>query len=233
MGVIWIDSGRFAAVGGPSDPYRNNRSLILHFDGSIVVDTSPRPKTVTVRSTAALTTSFSKFGGSSMNFPGTTAAYLSVSSDTDFQFGTGNFTVEAWLRQTAAVNFSAVFEIGNHLTASGIVFLAGNSSGPYAAYSSSFSAGDGSARTLNVFEHVAWVRDGNSLLIYRNKTILTTRSFTNNLTDNSQVSIGFAPVGGGISGAYVYTGQMDELIVTKGVALQPSEFSFAAPVPDA
>jgi hypothetical protein len=166
-----------------------------------------------------------------MNFPGTTAAYLSVPSDTDFQFGTGNFTVEAWLRQTAAANYSTVLEIGNHLNASGIVFLAGNIATPYAAYSDGIFAGDGSARTLNAFEHIAWVRNGNSLLIYRNKTLLVTRTFTNNLSDTSHISIGF--IASFVSPAYVYTGQMDELIVTKGVALQPDEFAFSAPVPDA
>lgn len=226
-----------AARSGQGDPYRANRSLILHFDGGSVVDTSPRPKTITVRSTAALTTQFSQFGGSSMSFPGTATSYLSVSPDPDFAFGAGNFTVEAWLRQTAAVDYTSVLEIGNHLSTGGIVLLAGSNSavGTYGAYAGGFFAGDASARTLNAFQHIAWVRNGNSLLIYRNQTLLATRSFTVNLTDTSQVSIGYAPLGstGGGAQAYVYTGQIDELIVTKGIALQPSEFALGAPVADA
>jgi hypothetical protein len=130
--------------------------------------------------------------------------------------------------------YTAVLEIGNHLNNTGIVFLAGSDSAyqPYGVYSGAFFASDNSAKTMNAFQHVAWVRSGNSLLFYRNQTLLATRSFTNNLTNISSVSIGVTLSGSPLSN-YVYTGQMDELIVTKGVALAPSEFAYAAALPDA
>ena len=225
---------RRAAPAGSTDPYRAQRSLILHFDGSSIVDTSPRPKTITVRSGVALTTSFSKFGGSSVGFAGSTTAYLSTGSHSDFAFGTGNFTVEAWLRQTTDAQYSTFIEIGNHINNTGIAFLAGNNTsvGTYGAYSGGFYAGDGVARTFNSLQHVAWVRSSNSLLIYKNTALIATRTFTNNLTDTSLIGIGYAPTGGGSLANYIYTGQMDELIVTKGVALSPSEFAYTSAVPD-
>lgn len=37
-----------------------------------------------------------KFGSGSRYFPGTTANSLFASASSDFDFGTGNFTVEGW-----------------------------------------------------------------------------------------------------------------------------------------
>ena len=57
-----------------TDPYRSQVSLLLHGDGAngstTIVDSSPSPKTVTAVGNAQISTTQSKFGGSSLAFDG-------------------------------------------------------------------------------------------------------------------------------------------------------------------
>jgi len=80
-------------------------SLILLCNGSngssIFTDSSPSPKTVTAHGNAQISTAQSKSGGSSAYFDGS-GDFLTVPADADLQFGSGDFTVEAWVYPTTA-----------------------------------------------------------------------------------------------------------------------------------
>jgi hypothetical protein len=58
-------------------------------------------KTASVFSGAKISTTQSKFGGSSLALNGTTD-YISIPSSTDFALGTGDFTVELWVYRTTS-----------------------------------------------------------------------------------------------------------------------------------
>lgn len=57
-------------------------------------------KTITANGDATISSAQSKFGGASAYFDGA-GDYLSVASSTDFEFGTGDFTVELWVNRPA------------------------------------------------------------------------------------------------------------------------------------
>lgn len=90
---------RLGAGGGGVDPYYSNVSLLLHADGTngstTFTDNSPTPKTVTAYGNAQISTAQSKFGGASIKFDGA-GDYLSAPESIDLQFGTGDFSIEAW-----------------------------------------------------------------------------------------------------------------------------------------
>jgi len=86
-------------TGSAADEHYNSVSLLLNANGAdnstVFTDTSPTPKTVTAVGNAKISTSQSKFGGSSMYFDGT-GDYLTSPSSTDFDLG-GTYTVEFWV----------------------------------------------------------------------------------------------------------------------------------------
>jgi len=88
-----------------TDPHFANVGLLLHMDGSngstTFTDSSPNALTVTPSGNAQISTAQSKFGGSSGLFDGT-GDFLSPAITSALTFGTGDFTVEAWVRITAS-----------------------------------------------------------------------------------------------------------------------------------
>ena len=78
----------------PSVPYTSdaNTKLLLHFDG----DVSDSAHVVTVNGDPQLSATTAKFDGS-MYFDGN-GDYLSIPTSNDFSFGSGDFTVDFWIR---------------------------------------------------------------------------------------------------------------------------------------
>ena len=86
-------------IPGIEDPYFYSNSLLLYGDGvdasTAIVDSSLNNHAITVNGDAQISTNQSKFGGSSLYFDGN-GDYLTSPTNTDFEFGTGDFTVELW-----------------------------------------------------------------------------------------------------------------------------------------
>ena len=84
-----------------ADPYYDNVSLLLHGDGTngstTIVDNSPSPKTMTALGNAQISTTESLFGGSSLYFDGSGNDAIQTLPGNDFVYGTGPFTLEAWI----------------------------------------------------------------------------------------------------------------------------------------
>jgi hypothetical protein len=86
------------------DEFFSSVSLLLHMDGSngstTFTDSSGTPKTVTANGDAEISTAQSKFGGASGYFSGG-ANRLSIPDSEAFTASGDDFTIEAWLRPTA------------------------------------------------------------------------------------------------------------------------------------
>jgi hypothetical protein len=220
----WDNLGNNILMPNLPDIYYNNVSLLLHGNGNngstTIIDSSLTPKTMTAVGDARISTTQSKFGGSSIELDGV-GDRLTTPSSNDFVFGTGNFTVEAWIYELSRVVYSTVLEIGNHLAATGIVFLTNNGGNVASIYSAGFYAGAPTG-SLSVWNHYAWVRSGNFITTYINGVGGATSSFTNNLTDTATITIG--SVAGG-SGSYDINRYIDDLRVTKGVARYTANFT--------
>ncbi len=78
-------------------------------NGTVFLDYSPNPKSVTVAGDAKTSTTQSKYYGSSGYFDGT-GDYISVAASSDFELGTDDFAISAWIYKTgvSAVNFDVV-----------------------------------------------------------------------------------------------------------------------------
>ena len=80
-------------------------SLYLPFDSDIQDDSS-HSHTVTASGSATISSTQSKFGGNSLSLNGTDQ-YLTFPNHSTFQFGTEDFTIEAWVYQSTAAGGDA------------------------------------------------------------------------------------------------------------------------------
>lgn len=213
-------SGTSNSVTIVTDPYFSSVSLLLN--GDTLTDLSNSPKSITAYGNAQINTSVKKYGTGSMYFDGT-GDYLTSPSNALFAFGTGDFTVECWLYQTAANQYSSVFEIGEHQATTGVVFLTNNASvASVCLYSGSFF-GSGTS-LLNQWYHVAWVRASGVLKTYVNGVSTSSTAFTNNLSSTATITIGYSK-SSSATAAYYYNGYIDDFRVTKGIARYTANFT--------
>lgn len=94
--TLTADAGSYNYVGRATD----NLVLLVHCDGADASTTftdSVGRHTVTRNGSAEVDTAQSKFGGASAKFVGP-SAYLSSDGSSDFSFGTGDFTIDLWVR---------------------------------------------------------------------------------------------------------------------------------------
>jgi len=100
------------AVVWPPDSYFSSVVALLHMDGAdgSTAFTDVKGHMFTPAGNAQIDTAQSKFGGASGLFDGT-GDYLSAPASADWAFGTGDFTVEGWIRISSQLTNRGV--VGN------------------------------------------------------------------------------------------------------------------------
>jgi hypothetical protein len=208
------------------DPYWANVALLLHFDGPSFVDSSSNNLTVTANGVTQ-TTAQSKFGGKSGHFEGSES--LAVPAGSDFAYGTGDFTIEAWIYRTSTSGDTTVFsqtESGTNYVLFGV-----NSSSKVVFIGTDSGGGDaiegpaGNLVAANTWHHVAVVRASGDVTVYCDGVGGTATENTMDFDDTTWV-----PTVGSYthSSDDSFVGYIDELRVTKGVARYTGE-SFPVP----
>lgn len=228
---------------GASDSNFTNVSLLLHGNGTngstFIADSSPRVKTLTAVGNAQISTVISKFGGSSIAFDGS-GDRLAMPENSDFAFGTGDFTVEFWAYKSAnGINgYDCVFS--SFLTGNTPTFIVELSSSRgfcivHIPASGSFRICSASA-TVNdsAWHHWAVCRSGTTWYLFKDGVALSKNQ--DQIAGGSiATSLNGHWVGSELDGTtlYDFNGYIDELRITKGVARYTSNFTPpSAPFPD-
>jgi hypothetical protein len=203
------------------DPYFANVSLLLRGDGTngstTIIDGSSSPKTVTAFGNAQISTAQSKFGGTSIAFDGT-GDYLTVASDAAFVFGTGDFTIELWIKTTDTVGGLVTKIAGG----SGNWDLVLNVSNVY--FQNQYFAVNlynRNATTIldNNWHHLAVCRSGTSHRCFFDGVQQgSTVTDSNNYNGTGDLRIGSDGYGD-------FNGYIDDLRITKGVARYTTTFT--------
>jgi hypothetical protein len=232
----------------PTDPDFASVSLLLHGDGTngstTITDNSPSPKTVTAVGNAQISTAQSKFGGASIAFDGN-GDYLTVPDNADFEFGSGNFTVEMWIYPTSGTNTFRCFVAKSNRNSGGgqgsFICQISNANKLQMLFDKD-ATGDTwdidvqgtTTVALNTWHHIAVVRSGNVFTAYLNGVSEATATSSIALVDNAQLLVIGAL--GYTSPPFVslFTGYIDELRITKGISRYNAAFTPpTAPFPDA
>ena len=194
-------------------------SLLLNFTNAGIIDNTMINNLQTVGD-AKISTTQSKFGGSSLYFDGTGDRLNAISSP-NFGYGTGDFTIEFWAYPTSASGVQVFIDQRNGTVTSAVPTVY-TSSGTIYYFVSGSNRITGSLLSLNQWSHVAICRSGTSTKLFINGTQSgsTFTDSTNYL--NAPVRIGDGNDG---AGPYPYSGYIDDLRITKGYARYTSNFT--------
>lgn len=234
----WGHSGMFAAA-GPTDPYFANVSLLLHGDGTngstTIIDSSSSPKTVTAVGNAQISTAQSKFGGSSLAFDGNGDFLRLQTGIADYSFGSGNFTVEAWVYRnntTTGVIFVGQSDLAT-AAGSGNIFYVGSSNSDLYVGPVTYGITSPSP-PVGTWAHVAWCRNGGTFRSFLNGAIIGSRTDLGTLSINVGATTHPPAIGATNANYAPLNGYIDDLRITKGVARYTAAFTPpTAPFPDA
>lgn len=239
--------GLMAEPSGPppaTDPYFASVASLLHFNGAdaSTTFTDVKGKIWTASSNAQIDTAQFKYGTASGLFSGVSADKIQTPHHADFDFGSGDFTVEGWLRfnSIAANNYQGIVGHDDIVGTRGWLLITGDNTEAtpdglmFAAFvgGTIYAARDTAAVATGAWFHVAACRDGGTLRLYRDGVQVGSTAIAGAINNPSTPCMaGALSVAGGD-----FNGWMDDLRITKGVCRYPSGTTFtpsATAFPDA
>jgi len=196
--------------------------MLTNYTNAGIIDNAMMNNLETVGD-AKISTTQSKFGGSSMAFDGNGDS-LFQPSNLNYGYGTGDFTIEFWLY----LNATTLQSIVNNLTAASGASVAphiyyANASG-IRYYVNSADRITGSALSTGVWYHIAVSRSGSSTKMFINGTQTgSTYTDTNNYGVSNPLGVGDYAVPQ--TGTFTLNGYIDDLRITKGYARYTANFT--------
>ena len=182
---------------------------------STIYDREPKP--VTVNNGIVVSTSQYKTGTTSVAFDGVDDFYTTP-SNSDFDFGTGPFTIEAWVKTTSQglvpTREQYIYYKG---TGTNALALWINGNYPTARFASGglLIGSGGTAMNTSTWYHIAVSRDsGGVVRIFQDGYCLNTATVTTNLTNTYDVTFGRDDNGTSNSTSSYFSGYVDDLRVS-------------------
>lgn len=217
-------------------------SLLLHMDGAngstSFPDSSRNPKTITANGNAQISTAQSKFGGASAVFDGA-SDYLSSPANSGFDFDTGDFTIECFVRLAGysplwgeagyGANLISTY-VGGSGAPRGWMVRVNGTSGSYNqvyVYTGTNELFFPASFVLNTWYHIAVSRESGQIRVFVDgvqvgSTTANTDSFSGSVAASKPLYIGTLNFPGlDLS----LNGYLDELRLTKGVAWYTANFT--------
>lgn len=221
---VWEDVPVEAQIQGPTDPHWDKVVSLLHFDGDLADGTGRAWESV---GSSVVSSAESVFGGSSLHVP-TTSGLVRAANSADFDFGSGDFTIEFFLRPTAVTDWAVYidkrlsgsyfspFTIQRYAKNNTIRFLSAYTAGSWSVIISAFHP------PLNGWTHVVYQRRGGVFQAFLGGVQVGSFDGGGNslLTNNATLNIGADG-----SNAAGMVGYIDELRITKGVARYTENFT--------
>jgi hypothetical protein len=213
-----------------------NTSLLLNFTNGAIIDNTMSNDLETVGG-AAISTTQSKFGGSSISFP-SNDSYLLTNPTTSLEFGSGDFTIEFWWYPTSTArqalyhgSFGADWSIGidySSVSTNQKIGLWASSNGSSWNLINADAAGNGIGTitiTQNAWNHIAYVRYGTTWMLFVNGV----RDLNLTGISGSIASRPTYPKGIGVwwntTTMAEASGYIDDLRITKGIARYVQNFT--------
>ena len=162
--------------------------------------------------------------GASVYFDGN-ADYITMAHNSDWQLGTGDFTVEAWVYPNAVPGGGVNNDMcvwGHFGSTQTMFFYLSNDTLQPVLWNG--SAGHGSSITAKPYQwtHVAWVRSSSTMKTYVNGQLGgTTNSYTTNFNEGTK----YPYIGASEYNNRFFNGYISDLRVVKGTAVYTGNFT--------
>jgi hypothetical protein len=229
-GTTFVDSATSKTITN-TEAYDALTMLMLHLNNNVT--DSATAKSITNNNVSFSDTIY-KFGTHSGSFNGTTSD-LRIPASADMEFGTGNFTIDFWIypvdfdpSSSGASHFlyNSWYVVGK--TGNFLMDMADNGYVGFNVYddqTAKLAISNSTALSLNTWQHVAVVRNGNSFNLYVNGTSVASGTYSGAVGPASgDFRIG---KGGYIGGGsyYPWQGYLDSFRISKGVARWSAAFT--------
>lgn len=177
-------------------------------------------KTITVAGDAKLKTAIKKYGTSSLYLDGA-GDYLAAASQPDFNFGTGDITIEAWVYPTTTGTFRTLFDFRSSTgDLNGIIIGISNIDALYFYYNGNYRVIPAGSVPINTWTHIAFTKtSGNTKLWVGGVQVGITYADANNYPQRG-IRIGADP-----NGNFAFTGYIDDVRICKGTSKYTSTFT--------
>ena len=195
-----------------------NTSLLLNYTNAGIFDSAAKNVLETVGN-AQVSTTQAKWGTTSMSFDGTGDTLNSPPSQV-LSLGSGNWTIECWVRLNATGTETTIGQSKNYYTAGfngNFIFRVGTTNlwRSFDGQASQTTIDGTFSWSTGVWYHVAWVRNSGTVTVYRDGTSLGSVSDSKTLSDSANGII----LGNSLN-AYI-----DDLRITVGLARYTTTFT--------
>jgi hypothetical protein len=216
---------RNKAAASSGDPYWTNTSLLTNFENNLTFQDGSTNNIALTRNgvvNPSLATPFTGGVGGSEYFNGSTG-YVSGTTSTAAEFGTGDFTVEAFVYLTAATTYALLFGSSGLNMYFGIAVYGVAPLYRLTAYDGTtiLEQTAGTSFTLNAWNHVAWVRSGTTFTAYLNGASVYSTTNSKNITGTTGFQVGHSPN----YTPYYWAGNISNFRIVKGTAVYTANFT--------
>ena len=211
----------------PTAPFttNSNTDFLLYGRNAAIIDKSQSVKSITLNGDVKSSTAQTKYLSSSMYFDGT-GDVLYTESNVLNNFGTRDFTLEAWIYPTAYTSsgWNTLFAIGNSTNAGGLL-IGKNTSEEFVIrqYGTADRVSYSTLPSLNTWTHIACVRSNGTSTIYYDGVAVASASDSTSYSSTTP----FAHVGNSDHTTYshYWNGYVEDLRFTPGFARYTANFT--------
>jgi len=209
----------------------NPAYLLMHFDGNLN-DSSANQFSVTAVGGAAVSTTESRFGGSSLYLNGNNQ-YLNVAGTDTGELEIGDYTIEAWIRPDSVSDFRTIAAQWAGPDGGDFIFYVQNGQlrGEFQDSTNgngvALGIGGGSIST-NEWQHVAMTRTGNAARLFLNGVMVASGTLSGVYQPSAKdiIQIGAFDSTNALGD---FAGYIDELRIITGTSLYSSDDGFVPP----
>lgn len=217
-----MTTSQMALLGGStSDPSFASVTLLCHFDGTngstTIVDSSSIARTMTATGNAQLTTTGSQFGSACLALDGS-GDTVTTPDSVGLDFGSGNFTMECWVNPAGVLQYNILTRYTSGFA--GWIWSTTNFLATTSGSSWDVTINFSSTPTAGVWNYMSIVRSGDTWTAYLNGTSIGSASVSGTVTATTDIfTIGKR------AGQSDFSGTVDEMRITKGVARYTSNYT--------
>ncbi|MDD5700623.1 MAG: LamG domain-containing protein [Dehalococcoidales bacterium] len=199
--------------------------LVSHCDGDDegTTFTDELGHTMTAHGHVNTETDQKQFGTASAQFDGAGDDYIDSPNDADWDFGTGDFTLDCWIYPTGWTTYPVI--LSTYPTGSYWGMQVYNNGADFAIFGDfpTVHVATGGI-SLNAWTHLAISRESGKIYFFKNGTLLNIggTSFTQDLDADSDLLVGTYNK---TASGHQWNGYIDEIRISKGIARWTSDFT--------